>query len=120
MVSAASLASMPLFALAQGRGGACSVVNTQNTIQGIICKAGEILGVVLPFLVALAVVIFVWGVVMYVVSSDEEAKSAGRNRMIWGIVGLAVIVSLWGLVRILTNTFDLNTNQGVTLPVLPY
>ena len=64
--------------------------------------------------------VFVIGVIQYVIASDEEAKTTGRNRMIYGIIGLVVIVALWGLVRIVTNTFDLNTNQGVTLPVLPY
>ncbi|KKS24434.1 MAG: hypothetical protein UU82_C0006G0032, partial [Candidatus Nomurabacteria bacterium GW2011_GWC2_41_8] len=50
-----------------------------------------------------------------------EAKKAGRDRIIFGIIGLAVIIALWGLVRILTNTFGVPTaGQGVTLPTTPY
>ena len=98
--------------------GACDYVEN-DTIQAIICKAGDILAVLLPFLVALGVIVFVVGVIQYVIANDEEAKTKGRDRMIYGIIGLAVIVALWGLVRIVTNTFDVPA-AGVTLPVLPY
>ena len=65
---------------------------------------------VIPLIVTLAVVIFVWGVVQYVINTDDEAKKAkGRNFMIWGIIGLAVIVSVWGLVSLLASTFGIPT-----------
>jgi uncharacterized BrkB/YihY/UPF0761 family membrane protein len=106
----------PVVTLAQD---ACDYVDQNDTIQGIICKAGEILGVLLPFLVALGVIVFVIGVIQYVIADDEEAKTKGRNRMIYGIIGMAVIMALWGLVRIVTNTFDLNTGTTLPVPLLP-
>lgn len=64
---------------------------------------------VIPLIFALAVVMFVWGVVQYVINSDEEAKKAkGRQFMIWGIIALAVMLSVWGLVKILGNTFNID------------
>jgi len=48
-------------------------------------------------LLALGVVYFVWGVVTYVIASDEEAKKTGRDRIIYGIIGLAVIIGVWVL-----------------------
>ena len=63
---------------------------------------------VIPLIFALAVAMFVWGVVQYVINSDEEAKKAkGRQFMIWGIIALAVMVSVWGLVGIVGNTFGI-------------
>jgi len=41
------------------------------------------------------------------IASDEEAKKAGRDRIIFGIIGLAVIVAMWGLVNILIKTLVL-------------
>ena len=76
--------------------------------------------IIVPILIALGVVIFIWGVLTYVIASDEEAKSAGRNRIIWGIIGLAVIIGLWGLVRILTNTFGVQNTGEITFPTVPY
>ncbi len=63
---------------------------------------------VIPLIFALAVAMFVWGVVQYVINSDEEAKKAkGKQFMIWGIIALTVMVSVWGLVKILGNTFGI-------------
>ncbi len=71
----------------------------------------SMLNQVIKVLVAVAVVIFLYGVVKYVVSGgDEEKKSAARNTIIYGVIGLFVMVSVWGLVGILSNTFNLQTN----------
>lgn len=65
---------------------------------------------VVPLIVALAVVMFIWGVIQYVINADEEAKRAeGRQFMIWGIIALTVMVSIWGLVSILAATFNIQT-----------
>ena len=63
---------------------------------------------VIPLIMALAVVMFIWGVVQYVINSDEEAKKEkGKQFMIWGIIGLTVMVGVWGLVKILGTTFHI-------------
>lgn len=116
----------PLVVLAQTTGVTggistdCRTVGT-GTIEAILCKFSQLLDTLIPVLVALGVVYFVYGVVSYVISSDEEAKKAGRDRIIYGIIGLAVIVSLWGLVKIVTNTFGIGTaGQNITFPTVPY
>lgn len=64
---------------------------------------------VIPLIFALALAVFVWGVVQYVIyPQDEGKKEKGRQFMLWGIIALAVMVSVWGLVAILRNTFDIN------------
>lgn len=80
-----------------------------NGIQGFILQIQDILNSILPVLIALAVVYFVWGVVLYVIGDAEEAKKKGKDRIIYGIIGLAVIVSLWGLVYIVVDTFGLDS-----------
>jgi len=92
---------------------------TGNDLGAIICRVGEVLNKVIPVLIVLGVVFFVWGVIMYVISSDEEAKKKGRNRMIWGIVGLVVIIGMWGLVAVVANTFGLKNQGDISLPTLP-
>ena len=89
-----------------------------GTLPYIICKIGDILNSIIPVLVVLGVIYFIWGVITYVVASDEEAKKSGRNRIIYGIIGLAVIVAVWGLVNILVKTFSLDSNTNVTLPTV--
>jgi len=113
-------------ALAQGQTGGtanvCSGLGFGNisTISELLCRIGNILNSVIPVLVALGVVYFVWGVITYVIASDEEAKKKGRDRIIYGIIGLAVIVAVWGLVRILTRTFGLdNQRTPIIYPTVP-
>lgn len=67
-----------------------------------------IYGSIIPLIIALAVAMFIWGVVQYVINSDEEAKKAkGKQFMIWGIIGLVVMFGVWGLVQILGSTFGI-------------
>ncbi len=64
---------------------------------------------VVPLLITVAIVIFIWGMVQFITNSDnEEKRQKGRQFMVWGIVALFMIVSVWGLVRILTNTFNIS------------
>ena len=117
----------PLVVLAQVTGltpTACSVATglTGNitNLQGLLCKFSELLNAIIPVLIALGVLYFLWGVVSYVIADEEEAKKKGRDRMIFGIIGLVVIVGLWGLVKIVTNTFGIQNIQNITLPTSPY
>ncbi|MFA6353909.1 MAG: pilin [Candidatus Paceibacterota bacterium] len=75
----------------------------------LICQFKQILNSIIPLLVALGVVYFIWGIVQYVIADGEEAKKKGKDRMIYGIIGFAVIVGLWGLVNIIVQTFGLGS-----------
>ena len=114
----------PVMALAQITGAPPTVCGASGTaittIQGLLCKSAEILGAILPILIALGVVYFVFGVITYVIASDEEAKKKGRDRIIGGIIGLAVIIGVWGLVTILNNTFGLGNVREIRFPTVPF
>src|SRR3989338_9706133 len=110
----------PFMVLAQqsGQSLGCDAAEL-GTIQKIICIAGNILDTLIPILVVLGVVYFVWGVVQYVISSEEEAKQKGKMRMIYGIIGLVVIVAMWGLVAIVQRTFDIDNPTPVQVDLIP-
>ncbi len=77
-----------------------------------------ILRPVVPLLIGLAVVLFVYGVIIFMFSEGGEKKEEGKSYMIWGIVGIFVMVSVWGLVSILISTFQLNnTPQTIRINV---
>lgn len=105
----------------QNNAGSCGNGAPVTSIETGICKVGQLLNSIVPVLIALGIVYFVYGVVTYVIASDEEAKKSGRDRIIYGIIGLAVIVSVWGLVIILRDTFVPQGNTGtVNLPTIPF
>ena len=124
LLSGLFLVLAPAAALAQGlsTSGATSSncdYGSNGTLFGVLCRVGEFLNSVVPVLIAFGVVMFVWGVISFVVANDEEAKTKGRDRIIFGIIGLAVIIGLWGLVNLLRNTFGLNNTTNITLPTVP-
>lgn len=111
----------PLSALAAPASTLCTNLGSSGnqTLITLICRVNQILGVIVPALIALGVVYFIWGVISYVVAGDEEKKSAGRNKMVYGIIGLAVIIALWGLVGVLTRTFGVDNPTTIVPPVVP-
>jgi len=94
------------------QGGQAKLSDYLNYVTCIIGSS------VIPFIFAVAVVMFIWGVVKYfIINADEEKKRAeGKQFMLWGIIALAVMISVWGLVNILGTTFGLG---GDSLKLLP-
>lgn len=78
---------------------------------------GSILRPIVPFLIGLAVVIFIYGVLTTMLSEGGEKKEDGKQYMMWGIVGIFVMVSVWGLVGILSSTFSLDNTTIPTIKI---
>ncbi len=89
---------------------------TAFSIFGVI---SQLLSWVIPILITLAVVYFIWGVIQYTVSQDEEAKKNARNKIIQGLIGLFVIVAFWGIIKVITNTFGIGPGTTPELPCIP-
>ena len=102
--------------LAQTVTAPCDGLN--GSIEYALCRVSGILNTIIPILITLGVVYFIYGVITYVISKDEEAKSRGRDVIIWGLIGLAVIVSIWGLVNILKNTFGITDDNTINVPCI--
>ena len=81
--------------------------------------AGNILNSLIPLLIALAVVVFFWGLVQYVLKSGGEGGGNGRSIMIAGLVALFVMVSVWGIVRLAQNTLGVSGGQAPEVPLVP-
>ncbi|MEK7105044.1 MAG: hypothetical protein AAB868_03315 [Patescibacteria group bacterium] len=77
--------------------------------QDLVSYVGCIIsGSVIPLIITLALAMFIWGVIQYVINDQEEAKKAkGKEFMIWGIIGLTVMFGVWGLVKIVGTTFNI-------------
>ncbi len=97
-------------------GGVCVVAN--KTLDGYVDFIGCAVRVaVLPFIIALALVSFIWGVtVMMRNPANEEAQKKGRTFILWGIIGFFVITSVYALVAIIRRTvgFGYNAQDDAT------
>lgn len=73
--------------------------------DNLILKINQtILNPIIGVMFAIALVVFLYGVVEFIAGTDnEEKRSAGRKHMIWGIVGLFIMVAVFGLMHLLAN-----------------
>lgn len=78
----------------------------QNDFQLLFGKiVDNIVSPVVYLIVALAVVYFVWGVLMFIQNADNSEKRAdGYKHMLWGIIGLFIILSAKGIINIIKAT----------------
>jgi len=108
----------PQFASAQAT--PCDAVAVGNVFAGLICKIGNILNSIIPLLITLAVIYFIWGVIHYAIARDESAKTEGRGAMINGLIALMVIVSVWGLVNFIKDFIGINVEDSeIQIPCVP-
>lgn len=81
-----------------------------NDLGDMLCRIASLINSAIPVLVALGVVYFVWGVVQYMIGQSDEAKTRGKDKIIYGIIGFAVIAMMWGLVALVINTFGIGND----------
>lgn len=76
------------------------------TLKALFDLISGLVNFAIPVLVALALLVFFWGVSKLILYADNEQKRReGINTIIWGLVALFVIVSVWGIVFLFTQTF---------------
>ncbi len=85
----------------------------EDGIAGTVTSLSGIVNSLIPLLLTVAVVIFLWGLVKYLFKiGGEEGSKGGLQIMLWGIVGLFVMVSIWGLVQLLQQTLNVDSVRG--------
>jgi len=76
-----------------------------------------------PFIFALAFLVFIWGVAQYFIFSrgSEDGQEKGKDLMLWGIIGFFVMVAIWGIVNLLVSGSGLGgeTLNTENLPEAP-
>lgn len=88
----------------------------QNPFLTIIDKVRDILNTLVPLLITLALVYFIYGVGKFVTAKEAQEKETARDIMIYGAIGLFVIVSIWGIVGLLQQ-FTGTTGAPTTIPI---
>lgn len=60
---------------------------------------------VVPLILALALLVFLWGVFRYFIADSSKAKEEGRNLLVWGLLAFVVMLTVWGIVLAVKRTF---------------
>jgi Na+-driven multidrug efflux pump len=103
-----ALWAAPLLAFAQ----------TAQNLRGLLALAGDLLNMLIPILIALTLVIFFWGLAMYVRGAGKSAGQ-GKSIMIAGLLALFIMVSVWGIIRLFQNTLGVQGGAPIPPPYVP-
>lgn len=78
-----------------------AVSSTNSTVNSIVSKiSANIITPIVEFLFVFAMLIFIWGIVGYIMGGeDPERRKQGQSHILWGVVGMAIMVSVYGIVR---------------------
>lgn len=81
-----------------------TLASAPSNFAGVVVIVVEILTAILPVIVILAFIYFLWGLTKYLKSEDNKKEDA-KSTMIRGIAVFFVISTIWGIIWLLTRTF---------------
>ena len=82
-----------------------------NPLIQIVQTIQIIVNLLIPILLAAAVVAFFFGLVRYIWGGSENTAE-GRRIMIQGLIAIFVMVTLWGLIKLGQDILGIQQGQG--------
>ncbi|MBI5470085.1 hypothetical protein HY968_02070 [Candidatus Kaiserbacteria bacterium] len=101
--------ALPVAVLAQATTG------TGAGLFGALSLVAGFLNGLIGILITLAIIVFFWGLVQYLVNVGEQ-KSEGLKIMFYGLIAIFVMVSIWGILRIMQATFGISSTASALVP----
>jgi len=75
-----------------------------QTIAGILTQGTALVVLVIKLLSVLAVAVFFWGIVKFILAAGNPEKlKAAKGLIIYGLIGIFVLVSFWGIIAFMQN-----------------
>lgn len=92
----------------------------QTSLSSLITKWTSAITLIINFLMVVATLIFIWGIVRYISAGGDAAKvKEARSYIVWGLIGLAIMGSVWVIVR-LVQLEVVGTDTPETAPFPKY
>jgi hypothetical protein len=73
----------------------------------LVAVAKHILNPIIGFMFVLALALFFYGLVRFILDAgagNESAQTDGKRHMVWGVVGIFIMVSVYGILTVVCNT----------------
>lgn len=91
--------------------------------QYIVDVNGFINAVLIPFLLGIGFLFFIWGMFMYFIKggTDDESKKKGKSLIVYATAGFVLIFIFWGLLELVTDFIGLDkqTLEDDLIPKTP-
>jgi hypothetical protein len=78
--------------------------------------------VLIPFVFAAALLMFVYGMYKYFIyqgAVSEVEKESGKDLMIYAVIGFVLMVSIWGIVNLVASGLFTGIGGNAPVPTLP-
>ncbi len=86
-------------------------------IFSIILNIKFALNLLVPVVITLALIYFIWGIIQYVIAQSDEKKVDAKKQIIYGVIAMFVIVSIWGITNFIA--FYLGITPFLSMPIIP-
>ena len=99
----------------------CLYAQNLSYISTFVSLLIGVVNLLVPIFLGIALVVFIWGLVVFIAKSDnEQEREVGKQKMLWGVIGLFVLASVWGLVLLVqTLTGAGGAANGLGPPGIP-
>lgn len=82
-----------------------------TTVPLLFSRVEDILNAIVPFIIGLAILVIIWGILGYISrAGEEEKRKEAKQFIVWSIIGLFIMLSVWGFVNVLVNSFELKND----------
>lgn len=89
-----------------------------RTFSSIVFSFVDIINMLLPLLVGLALLVFFKGLAQFIWNAgDAKSHEEGKKLIIWGLIALFIMVSVWGILSFAYRDFGFGNDLGI--PMLP-
>ncbi len=88
---------------------ACTAIKFRSFLDILIWLKCIIVAAIIPLIFAIAFVVFLWGVLRFMMATEPAKKEEGKKMIWWGMVSLFVMVSIWGIIKILSTTLGIDS-----------
>lgn len=95
--------------------------SAQMGVLGIFSGLISLVIAIIPVLLALAVLVFFWGIVKFIShAEDVKANEEGKRIIFWGMLTIFVMIAFWGILGWMQTQLNLGNSGSLgTLPQQP-
>jgi hypothetical protein len=99
------------------------VFGAGGAVDSLLNALGDILQMLGAIAATFAMLAFIWGVIKYVISAEnEEQRTQARSIIVYGVISLFVIFSIWGIVLLFSEIFGISVGGSLpteNIPLVP-
>ena len=93
--------------------------NRISTVSDLMWFFIDTLNSLIPIIIGLAVLLFIWGLFRYFSTDSQNTKKQAVRIIGYGIVSIFVMVSLWGIIFLISGVLGVGGNGGTIVNHTP-